>query len=225
MPIFAAAVSGSLFYIFYILAIYKLDVSTLSPLFNFRTVFAVLLGVVFLQEKFTTYQIFLAGVIIIAGIFATIDEKFSIRSFLNPSVGIGLAAMGFLAINNACIKWAFEFNDVWTVNLWIAIISVLIILPTMPLFYKDLFKIKTFQIWPVGLMGIFQTVTNFALALALAVNVGITSVIMSIPLSMVLAVLFSIFTPKLLEKHTARIYVIRFAAAIIMIVGALKLSQ
>ena len=166
-----------------------------------------------------------AVLIIVAGVFATVDEKFNIRSFFNPSVGIGLTAMAFLAINNASIKWAFTFNDVWTVNLWIGIISFLVILPTLPLFYKDLYKIKAKQLWPVGLMGLFQTLTNFTLTSALAVNVGITSIIMSLPISMILAVLFSIYAPKLLEKHATKIYVIRFAAAIIMIYGALQLSR
>lgn len=225
VPIVLASITGALFYIFYILAIYRLDVSTISPLFNFRTVFAVFLGVLFLQEKFTTHQVVLSAIIIVAGIFATVDEKFHIHSFFNPSVGIGLTAMAFLSLNNASIKWAFTFNDVWTVNLWIGIISFIVVLPTLPLFYKDLLKIKTNQLWPVGLMGLFQTLTNFALTSALAVNVGITSIIMSIPFSMILAVLFSIFAPKLLEKHTIKIYIIRFTAAIIMIYGALQLSR
>lgn len=225
LPVIIAGITSALFYIFYILAIYRLDVSTISPLFNFRTVFAVLLGVLFLQEKFTTYQVFLTSIIIIAGIFATVDEKFHVKSFFNPSVGIGLSSMAFLALNNASTKWAATFNDVWTVNLWVAIISFLVILPTIPLFYKDVFKMKMGHIWPIGLMGLLQTLTNFALTTALAVNVGITAIIMSLPVSMILAVLFSIFAPKLLEKHTAKIYIIRFAAAAIMIYGALQLSK
>lgn len=224
LPVVVAAITSVLFYIFYILAIYKLDVSTIVPLFNFRTVFAVLLGVVLFQEKFSAYQYFLVLIIIIAGIFSTIDEKFNVRSFFNKPVGIALAGMVFLAFNSVAVKWAFEFDNVWTVNLWIGIISLIIILPTLPLFYKDLFKIKYNQVWPVGVMGIFQTITNLTFTLALAVNVGITSVIVTIPFSMILAVLFSIFAPKLLEKHTAKIYIIRFTAAAIMIYGALQLS-
>ena len=74
-------------------------------------------------------------------------------------------------------------------------------------------------------MGIFQTITNFALAVALGVNVGITSLIMSIPFSMIFAFLFSVFAPKLLEKHTKQVYAIRFTAAIVMIIAALQLSK
>lgn len=209
MPILLTGISSAAFYIFYSLAIYRLDVSTLSPLFNFRTIFAVIIGIIFLQEYFTVYQYVLIGVVIIAGIFATMDEKFSLKSFFNPSIGIAMLAMIALAINNASIKWASAYNDVWTVNMWSAVVGLIAIVPTIPLFAKELPKLKPQQIAPIGLMGLFQTLTNFALTSALAVNVGITSIIMSIPLSMIFAVLFSIFAPKLLEKHTAKIYLIR----------------
>ncbi|PIZ97185.1 MAG: hypothetical protein COX79_03285 [Candidatus Levybacteria bacterium CG_4_10_14_0_2_um_filter_36_16] len=116
------------------------------------------------------------------------------------------------------------FDDVWTVNLWIGVISLIIVLPTLPLFYKDLFKVGRNQILSIGVIGFFQTITNLTFTLALAVSVGITSVIVTIPFSMILAVLFSVFAPKLLEKHTAKIYIIRFTAAAIMIYGALQLS-
>jgi len=224
LPIVAAAITSVLFYIFYILAIYKLDVSTIVPLFNFRTVFAVLLGVLLFQEKFTSYQYFLVLIIIIAGIFSTIDEKFNVRSFFNKAVGIALLAMIFLALNSVAVKWAFMFDDVWTVNLWIGVISLIIVLPTLPLFYKDLFKVGRNQILSIGVIGFFQTITNLTFTLALAVSVGITSVIVTIPFSMILAVMFSVFASKLLEKHTAKIYIIRFTAAAIMIYGALQLS-
>jgi len=224
IPIIVAAITSVLFYIFYILAIYKLDVTTIVPLFNFRTVFAVLLGVLLFQEKFTTYQYFLVLVIIVAGIFSTIDEKFNVRSFFNKAVGIALLAMIFLALNSVAVKWAFMFDDVWTVNLWIGVISLIIVLPTLPLFYKDLFKVGRNQILSIGVIGFFQTITNLTFTLALAVSVGITSVIVTIPFSMILAVMFSVFASKLLEKHTAKIYIIRFTAAAIMIYGALQLS-
>jgi len=224
IPIIVAAITSVLFYILYILAIYKLDVTTIVPLFNFRTVFAVLLGVLLFQEKFTTYQYFLVLVIIVAGIFSTIDEKFNVRSFFNKAVGIALLAMIFLALNSVAVKWAFMFDDVWTVNLWIGVISLIIVLPTLPLFYKDLFKVGRNQILSIGVIGFFQTITNLTFTLALAVSVGITSVIVTIPFSMILAVMFSVFASKLLEKHTAKIYIIRFTAAAIMIYGALQLS-
>jgi drug/metabolite transporter (DMT)-like permease len=225
IPIIFSALFGTLFYLFYVLSIYRLDVSTIAPLFNFRSIFAVLLGVFFFRETLSMYQIVLSAIVISAGIFATIDEKINLKSFFSPSIGIALAAMAFLALSNTSTKWASQYNDVWTINLWVGVISLTFVALTYPLFKKDLFKIRLHHVWPVGLMGILQTVTNFALTSALAVNVGKTSVIMSIPFSMILAALFSVFAPKLLEKHTAKIYAIRFTAAAVMIYGAFQLSQ
>jgi hypothetical protein len=56
-------------------------------------------------------------------------------------------------------------------------------------------------------------------------NVTISSAIISLPMSMIMAFLFSIFAPNLLEKHTLKVYAIRFTAAAIMIISALKLSM
>ncbi len=224
-PIIIAAFFAALWNIFFILSIYRLDVSTLSPLFNFRTVFAVLLGVLFLHENLTSYQIILFLVIVITGVFATFDEKFSIKSFFKSSTAIGLLAMLFLALNSGFIKLALVRNTIWTVNLWESIITFLLISLTIPLFYKDFKRIKINQVLPIGAMGIFQTVTNFTANIAYGVNVSVTSLIMAVPISMILAFLFSVFAPTLLEKHTYKVYTIRFAAAIIMIFAALQLSK
>jgi drug/metabolite transporter (DMT)-like permease len=220
-----AAFFATLWYVFYIISMYKLDVTTLSPLFNFRTVFAVLMGVGFLGEHLSLQQYFLCGVIVIAGIFATIDEKFSLRSFFRSSILFGLLAMLFLALNNGFIKLALIHNDLWTANFWMAIISLLMLFPTIPLFFKDIKKINGIQILPVAGMGILQTITNFAANIAYSANVSVTSLIMAAPLSMVMVWMLSIYAPKLLEKHTHKVYAIRLSAAIVMIVCALQVSR
>lgn len=224
-PIIIASIFSMLWNVLYIKTMYLIDVSTLSPLFNFRTLFAVLLGALFLHENLTSYQVFLFFIIITAGMFASLDEKMNIKSFFKPSIFIGLSAMLVLALANAWIKIALVYNDVWTLNLWMSIITQALVLPTIPLFIKDVKKINVSSILPVGIMGLFQTITNWASNIAYGVNVGITSLIMSVPLSMIAAFFLSLFLPKLLEKHTMKVYAIRFTAAFIMIIAALQLSK
>ena len=224
-PIVVAALFATLWYVFYILSMYKLDVSTISPLFNFRTVFAVLMGVLFLGEKFTTTQYLLCGLIVVAGVFATIDENFSLRSFFKAAILVGLSAMLFLALNNGFIKLALVKNDLWTANLWMAIVAFIMLFPTIPLFYKDIRKLEVVNVLPVAAMGVFQTVTNFAANIAYAANLGITSMIMAAPLSMVMVWILAFYAPNLLERHTHKVYAIRFVAAIVMIGSALQLSR
>jgi len=44
------------------------------------------------------------------------------------------------------------------------------------------------------------------------------------PFSMIFAFMFSIFAPNLLEKHTIKIYVIRFTSVAVMIWAAMQLT-
>lgn len=225
LPIILAAVFSTLFNIFLIFSTYALDVSTLTPLFNIRGIFAILIGRLFLNESFSQNQLIYIAIILIAGIFVSIDEKFSLRSFFKRSIGIAILAMLFLTVNNSFIKISLEKNSLWTNNLWISIINVLFLIPTIPLFRKELKKLNFGHILPIGAMGIFSTITEFSSNVAYGVNVGITSLIMNTPFSMILAFLFSIFAPKLLEKHSLKIYAIRFTATAIMIYSAIQLAK
>lgn len=225
LPIIIAGVFGALWNILYIQSMYRIDVSTLSPLFNFRLVFAIIIGSVFFQEQLTSYQFMLFIAILIGGIFATFDERLSIKSFFKPAIGIGLLAMLFLALNNASIKVALVHNDIWTANLWMSIVTVLTLLPTFYFFKKDVSKINFKQFLPVLGMGVLQTITNVAGNIAYSANLSITSLIMAVPLSMIIVFLFSIFAPSILEKHPIKVYIIRFSSALFMIWAALQLSR
>lgn len=224
VPIVLASIFLTLFNIFWIFATYALDVTVMTPLFSFRGVFAVLIGLLFLGEKLNFNQWFFIFIILIAGIFTSIDEKFNLKSFFKLSVLIAIVAMLCLAIYNAFIKVSLQYNSLWTNNLWIAFLNTLIILFTFPLFKKDLKKINSQHILPIGIMGLFSTFIEFAANAAYKVNLGISSLIMNLPFSMVLAFIFSVVAPKLLEKHSLKVYAIRFGAALVMIVCAMQLT-
>ena len=224
-PVIAAGVFFGLFYLFYIFANYKLDASAITPLFNFKTIFTVLLGSLFLQEKLSSSQSLFFLLIVGAGMFSNIDEKMKLSSFFKPGIGIALLGMMSLALNSVFIKLAMVKNDLPTVTLWIMIVNMVVILPTFLFFKKDLKSLKASQIYPVLVLCIFQVIYNFTANIAYGVNIGITSIIISLPLSMVVIFVLSIFKPNLLEKHTLKVYAIRFASAAIMIWGALQLSR
>lgn len=225
IAIIFSAIFATLFNIFYIFSNYELDVSTFMPLFNFRGIFAVLIGITFFGEKLTPYKLFFVGVIIIAGIFSSMDEKFKIKSFFRFSIATGILTTLFLAVNNAFTKMALVNNSIWTTSLWIAILNVVMLIPTIYLFKKDLKKLDIAHVLPVGLMGLFGTLGGFLANLAYKSNLTVSSLIMNMPFSMIYAFLFSIFAPKLLERHTLKIYMIRFASVIIMIWATMQLTQ
>lgn len=224
-PVILASVFLTLFNIFWIFSTYALDVSTLTPLFNFRGVFAVLLGFMFLGERFSQNQIVYICIILLAGMFSSMDEKFSLKSFFKRNIFIGILTTLFLAVYNVFVKVSLATSTIWTANLWIAIINCVFLIPTIPLFRKEIKKLNAGHIMPIGLMGLFSTVTDFAANIAYGVNVGVSSLIMNTPFSMILAFIFSIFAPRLLEKHSIKIYAIRFGATAVMIWAAMQLSK
>jgi len=224
-PLLLAGIFSSLFNATWILAMYRLDVSVLMPLFNFRGVFAVLIGAMFLHESLSSVQLLLVAVIIFAGLFSSIDEKLSLRSFFTKAIGLGILCTLFLAINNAFVKLSQVNNSLWTTNLWIALLNMIFFLPAVPFFFKEIRKLSFKQLLPVGAMGVFSIITDFTANAAYAVNIGITSLIMNTPFSMLIVFIVSFFAPKLLEKHPLKIYAIRFGATAVMIVCALLLTR
>jgi drug/metabolite transporter (DMT)-like permease len=224
-PLILSAIFSALFQIFFILSMEKLDISTISPLFNFRSVFAVLFGMLFLGEIFSLHQWVIAGIIVLAGILATMDENFNLKSFFKPAIAIGILTMLFLAISNAIAKQALVHNDLWSFNLWNALIKLGIAGLAWPLFKNDFVKIKPSQLIAVGLLAIFSTIANVTASIGYKANVGITSLIMAVPFSMIMVFILSFFAPKLLEKHSLKVYALRFAAAIIMIYGSIQITK
>ncbi len=223
--IFIAAFFNAFWFIFFTLSTYKLDVSVLSPLYNFRTVFALIFSTLLLGERLSVDQLFYFFLIFIGGIFSSVDERFHLKSFFNTSIFIAITGMLFLALNNVFVNKVFQNNGFWDGTLWMLIVTQIILIPTFPKFVKDIRKISSIQIYPLIIMSLLTVAGNIFLNIAYKTNVSITSLIAAVPASMILAFLFSVFAPKLLEKHTLKVYTIRFTGALVMIISALKLSM
>jgi uncharacterized membrane protein len=209
----------------WVLALNLLDVSILSPFYSFRPVFTAFLGVLFFHEPLTTMQYVLISIICIAGLFVAVDERTRGKTFFHPTTILALFAVLTSAIFGITTKYAMEFEGFWEVTLWGSIFSMMFLLPTVPLFWKDLKKTKI-RDYSAMTAAVGTSFIGFLAAnKAFAMNVSLSSAIMSVPSSMILAFLFSIFAPKVLEKHTMRVYLIRFGAAAVMVVAALRLTS
>lgn len=221
--------TASLFYastnILYILTMYLLDVSILSPLFNIRTVFAVILAAFLVGEILSPLQYILIGILFVAGIFLTMDEKLSPKSFFKFPILLALVTMLSVALMGVFIKKSIALNGFWETTLWTQVIAQICMLPTIRFFKKDLNKLKPKNLSFLFFISVLGTLGTLAANKATQTNVGITSAILSIPVSMFMAMVASIFWPRLLEKHPAKIYLIRLIAAIIMVIAALRLSE
>ena len=223
--IFLAGVTTAIFSSIYIYVLYKIDISVAGPLFNFRTIFALFFGAVMLHETIHDWQYPLIAVTIIAGFFVTYNEKFSLKSFFNSHVLLLIIGMAVLAIYSVFLNRAMAEAGYWNATFWNMILVPFFLLPTIPFFKKDVRKINFKQLGSLTIVSLAGIVGVIASNVAYAANVGLSSIIISIPFSMLIAIVLASFWPTLLEKHTAKVYAVRLLAAAVMIISALKLSS
>ncbi len=221
--IFFSAFFDEMFWILFIISLYKLDVSVITPLFNFRSIFSVFLGIFFLGEVLRLQQVLLIILIIGCGFFVAIDEKFKLTSFFKPVIALILTAMLALALNGFFINKAAVHNTFWQITVWEVVFSQLLLLFTVPLFMKDLKKVKFDQYAILLAIALLEVFYKLSANKAFSSNLVVTAVIISLPASMIIAFLFSVFAPTLLEKHSLKVYLIRFAAAALMIFASFHL--
>ncbi len=200
-----------------------LDITVLTPLFNIRTIFAVILGVVFLGEVITIKQYWLIGLMVVSGVIISLDERMAVKSFLSKGFGFAMAEMATLALMALFLNRALAHTDFWTVNFWYNLIGFVLVIFSWP-FAKEGVKILTKpQVAGVFLMAFLGVFGNLAVLKAYKSNISISGAILSLPLSMVVVIVLSIFFPKLLEHHTWKVYTIRILAAIILVYAGIKI--
>jgi|SRR3989338_5822445 len=209
---------------FYILTLYYYDVSVLAPLYTLRTAFAAILSVFILGELLSFNQYIFIAIIFLGGLFVNIDERLNLKSFSRKPLLLLISYMLSLAFYSVFMGNSINHNGFWVTTLWTLVIQQIILLITLPLFYKEIKLSNSLNLWPILLMGLFGTLGNLAGNKAYENNVSISVAIISLPTSMFFAAFFSFFAPNLLEKHSLKVYLIRFAAATVMILAALKLT-
>lgn len=218
---FFSALTGTLF----ILALSVIDVSVLNPLYSFRIPITLLFGMTFFHESVNTTQAILMALITVAAFFVSMDEHLQFRSFFTRRTALALSAVGTSALYNVTVKNALVGNGFWEVNLWTNLLTVVFLLITVPLFWKDIKQMKlSYAVGPFW-SSLFTAVGSIASFKAFQGNISIATAILSLPFSMMFAFVLSVIAPKLLEKHTLKVYAIRFVAAGAMVWAAIQLSR
>ncbi|MFZ2206439.1 MAG: EamA family transporter [Microgenomates group bacterium] len=210
--------------VLYVISIYRIDVSVLSPMYNVRTGFSVLFGVLLLGETLTPYKTILIGIIILMGLLVSFDETFSFKAFLTKNIVVALAFMVLLALYGVFLKKTIGEIGYWNATVWVAGLTAFFLLFTFPKFKNDIKTLRRKQFLPVIFITFTSVIAYLVSNKAYEVNVGITTVIMSIPSSMIIAFIMSRIWPTLMEKHPLRVYAVRFFAAAIMFGCAIQLG-
>jgi drug/metabolite transporter (DMT)-like permease len=210
--------------VFYLSSVKALDVSVLAPLYNIRVVITVIFGILLLGEELSNRSVILIAIIIGAGFFATMDERFSIKSFFCKNVALGLFYMLLLSIRTISINRAIDKTDYWTAMLWIGLLSIPFSFAIFyPKFRHEIKNTKSRDYFGVLILALIGGLGDLAAYKAFETNVGLSSVIISLPVSSLLVLILGFWKPGLLEKHTVKVYAVRITATIIMILGALQL--
>lgn len=220
-----AALFTSVFTVCYVYTLYRVDVSVFSPLYNFRTAFSALFAALLIGEILTPWQYILVVIIFAAGLFVSIDEQLNIKSFFQSPILVFLLGLVALALSSIYIKSAIAEDGYWTATGWIYLLVPIFLLVTLPKFKQSLVAVKAKQASSIFLASLCMAIGLLAANRAYQSNVAISTAIMSIPISMIFAFLLSLIAPRLLEKHSLKVYAIRFGAAAIMIISALQLSH
>lgn len=223
--IILAGAFSALTALMYTFAIYTLDVSLLSSLYSFRAPMGVLLGVIFFKESLSFYQLILIGILTIGGMVVSLDEKMSVRSFFRKPIAFALIMIALSAVYNALVKNAAALNSYWTTVFWYNLFNQIFLLSTIPFFWRELPKIKFHDYTHIILSAVLAGIGGLTIITAMTGNLGITMAILTLPLTLVAAMVLSHFAPHLLEFHTKKVYAIRLVAAIVMFAAALGLSK
>lgn len=224
IPMIILGLASAVTSVTFTFAFYAVDLSILSPMANMRAPITALLGVMFFHEQLNMYKWFLILLIFIAGLFIHVDEKMKLKTFISKTSAIVFVWVLTSIWFNTMIKYASVNNGYWEVSFWSNFLTVLFLLPTYPLFIKDLRSVPIKKYSGIAINTALWTVGLLLSIKALAINIGISTAIISVPLSMIFVMVISFFSPKLLEKHSAKVYAIRMVSAAIMFFAALSLS-
>ncbi|OQX50827.1 hypothetical protein B5M47_02920 [candidate division CPR3 bacterium 4484_211] len=204
-------------------ALYKLDVTTMGPLFNLGNVFTPLLAFFVLGEKIPFQNIPWLILIVIAGFFAVYDERLKFKSFLNKYVYVFLLWVFCLSITRIAANRGTNALGFWNFTFYEFFYGSIGLLFFLPFIYK---KIKV-EIKPILFMIPAVVLEFFGLLLilkAFSYQVVVPAIVNSMPLGSVVAFALSRSNKRLLEYHPLKTYAIRFLGIFLMTVGLIRLA-
>lgn len=210
--------------VLFMISTYRIDVSVLSPLYNVKTGLVVFFAWLLLGETMTLFQSLLVSVIIIMGFIVSMDEKTTLKSFFRKDILVAMVFMVLLAIYVIYLKKTMQDIGFWNATVWTALLTLIFLIPTYPKFAKDIKTLTWKQMIPVLLVSATSATAYVISNKAYEAHVGITSVIMTFPMSMILAFILAVLWPTLMERHSMKIYALRFAATAVMFLCAIQLG-
>ncbi|MFC1626758.1 EamA family transporter [Patescibacteria group bacterium] len=221
----AAVLTFLIGYYAFFTGVFKSDASSFAPLFQIQAGLIGLFAFIFLGERFPIQNYLLMVIIVLGAILVSIDEKMTPKSFLNKGILLIILMQVFHAISNLFVGFTLKqitpIQYLFWMNILIGIFSLLFIVIKKPkMNYKPVIVAPMFvssYIVGVGIISLFTAYTQ---------NLTISSVIglLSAPIVFIVSIIASKFSPKFLEHHSTKIYVIRGIGLIIILLAAYKIT-
>ncbi len=224
-PIFFNALFFILGAIFFFKSLLIIDASVAAPLNQIQGAAIGILAYLFLGERFPLISYFWLLLIILGSVAVSIDEKLTLRSFLEPPVMYMILANLLFAISNFFSGIALKTQSSWNIMFWTPVFTTLLTLLFIS-FKRPNLKVSFFRFSPMFGVGLFQFIGSASILIAFRQNLTISGILglLSSPIVFLVAILSSKFFPRLLEHHSTKVYAIRAVGLIITLFAAIQIG-
>lgn len=233
-----ALVSGGTSILAYLLMYYgltKYDASSAAPIVSIQSIFVIPLSFIFLGEYYGPIVTFWILIAIIGAVMTSWDEKIKIRQLISPknkALWIFLMVSFLYASGNVAVKPALGFVSnfnflIWRQFAWFAVLLVL-----MPLIFHQRERRCLVRDWkgaivPLSIVIFLQFFGYALMFYAFGISVQITTGLMAT--TGLFAVIIGFLLSKsrvgfVIEKHNARIYLMRLMGALLILLAIYGLS-
>lgn len=224
--IFSYATAFFIGNIFGVVALYKLDISTIEPFKQLQVALIAILAFLFLGEHFPLISYAFILLMVLGSVLVTFDERIHIKSYFRFGVFLIFLQQISHASSNLFAGFALKNINSFTFIFWGDLIASLIALFIIPFIGVNKLKVTFSQVKPLLVGSFFSTIAATSLFTAFQSNVTISSSLafLTAPIILLFTFILSIFKPGLLEHHTNKVYFIRLIGVLLILFGAIKLS-
>lgn len=213
---------------FYYASIRRADVSKVVPIFSTAPLFTLLLGAVFLGERFTLL-IYIGIALIVIGAITISAKHLRHHITFDRAALLALCVAGTSAIRSVLIKYQTDQVTIWPLLFWIGLGCMIVATPLLIEHWSHI-KIHSKKHFQHGVKYLIITDIFDALgclSLMIAISLGpvslVTAILHTKPLIVfVTATVLSVFWPKFLhERMTPRILAKKIVGTLLIVGGAL----
>ncbi len=210
----------------FFIAVFKLDVSVISPFSQLQAAFLAILAFLFLGERFSVANYLWIVIILIGAIFVSFEERLSLKTFFQKSILLIIGMQFFHASANLMAGFILQSLNFWNLMWWTVVINTVPVL--LFTFFVNRLRVKVSwkQLNPMFLVNFAAFIAAASLFRAFQENLTISGTIslLTAPITFIITVIFSKINPQLLEHHTKQVYILRGAGIILILFGAVMLS-